>query len=77
MQRVRILLALLTAAVLLVGIKSQQWWRRERFPGSEYQRVISAAAGGLFLTVAGAIGWDLKYSHGWFQGTRWVGGPVW
>jgi hypothetical protein len=22
-------------------------------------------------------GWDLKYSHGWFEGTKWVDGPTW
>jgi hypothetical protein len=46
-------------------------------PRPEYQRVFSAAAGGLLLLIAGLIGWDLRYSRGWFQGTKWVDGPVW
>jgi len=48
-----------------------------RRAGSEYHRVFSTAAVGLLLLVAGVIGWDLRYSHGWFQGTRWVDGPIW
>lgn len=46
-------------------------------PRPEYQRVLSAAAGGVLLLIAGLIGWDLRYSRGWFQGTTWVNGPVW
>ena len=43
----------------------------------EYQRVFGSAAGGLLLLVAGLIGCDLSHSRGWFQGTKWVEGPVW
>jgi hypothetical protein len=32
---------------------------------------------GLLLFVAGLVGWDLSYSRGWFQGTKWVDGPTW
>lgn len=46
-------------------------------PRAEYQRVISAAVFGLLLLVSGFIGWDLRWSHGWFRGTRWVEGQVW
>jgi hypothetical protein len=46
-------------------------------PGHLYQRVITLAVFGLWLTVAGAIGWDVRYVHGFFQGTRWVAGPIW
>jgi hypothetical protein len=46
-------------------------------PGSEYHRVFSTAAMGLLFGVAGLIGWDLKYSRGWFEGTKWVDGPIW
>jgi hypothetical protein len=46
-------------------------------PGYEYQRVITAVAIGLLFFVSGLVGWDLSYSHGWFQGTKWVEGPVW
>jgi hypothetical protein len=63
---------------LVVAVKNQIWTvpvagRR----GNEYQRVISAAIFGLFLFVSGLIGWDLSYSHEWFQGTKWVDGLVW
>jgi hypothetical protein len=46
-------------------------------PGSQYQSVLSMAALGILFTVAGAVGWDLSQSHGWFQGTTWVESPVW
>ena len=63
-------------AVLIVGIKTQ----RGAWPGSpgwQYQRVFSAGFGGLLFSVAGLIGWDLKYSHGWFEGTKWTDAPIW
>ena len=53
---------------------SRTWSGR---PGYQYQRVISVGVIGLWLTVAGAIGWDLTYVHGFFRGTKWVDGPVW
>jgi len=59
-------------ATVLVGIKLNLWR-----PGYEYQRVFSTAAAGLLFFIAGLIGWDLSHSHGWFQGTKWVEGPVW
>jgi hypothetical protein len=46
-------------------------------PGWQYQRVFSVGFGGLLFLIAGLIGWDLKYSHGWFQGTKWVDAPIW
>jgi hypothetical protein len=55
-------------------LNSREWPGR---PGYEYQRVFSLGAIGLLFTVAGVIGWDLSDSHGWFQGTKWVNGPVW
>jgi hypothetical protein len=71
-----IVLVGLIVATLFVSTKlhSGTWPGR---PGSQYQRVFSTAALGLLFTVAGAIGWDLSQSHGWFQGTKWVDGPVW
>jgi hypothetical protein len=48
-----------------------------RRPGWQYQRVFSVGFGGLLFLLAGLFGWDLRYSHGWFQDTRWVEGPVW
>jgi hypothetical protein len=62
-------------ATVLVGIRTNIWSPTR--PGYEYQRVFSAAAAGLLFLIAGLIGWDLSYSHGWFQGTKWVDGPVW
>jgi hypothetical protein len=50
---------------------------RPRRPGWQYQRVFSAGFVGLLFLVAGLIGWDLKYSRGWFEGTKWVDGPIW
>lgn len=66
----------LVVAVLVVSTRlhSRSWPGR---PGWEYQRVFSVGFGGLLFFVAGLIGWDLKYSHGWFQGTKWVDGPIW
>ena len=32
---------------------------------------------GLWLTVAGVIGWDVKYLRGFFQGMEWVEPPIW
>jgi hypothetical protein len=60
--------------VLATRLHARSWPGR---PGYEYQRVITAAAAGLWFTIAGAIGWELKDSHGWFRGTEWVDGPVW
>jgi hypothetical protein len=66
----------LVVAVLVVSTRlhSRSW---PGHPGWEYERVFSVGCGGLLFFVAGLIGWDLKYSHGWFQGTKWVGGPIW
>jgi hypothetical protein len=63
-------------ATIAIGLKRDLWLRPAR-PGREYQRVFSVAAAGLLLFVAGLVGWDLSYSHGWFQGTKWVDGPIW
>ena len=46
-------------------------------PGWQYQRVFSVGFGGLLFLIAGFIGWDLTHSHDWFEGTRWVDGPIW
>ena len=46
-------------------------------PGWQYQRVFSVGFAGLLFLIAGLAGWDLKYSHGWFQGTTWADGPIW
>jgi hypothetical protein len=68
------LIAMVVAVVFLsVSLNSKSLAR----PSHRYQRVFSVTAAGLLLFVAGLIGWDLSYSHGWFQGTKWVGGPVW
>jgi hypothetical protein len=69
------LIAMMVATVA-VGVTLKSWWWPAR-PRGEYQRVFSAAAAGMLFLVAGVIGWDLSHSHGLFQGTRWVDGPIW
>ena len=39
--------------------------------------MFSAVAGGAFLLVTGSIGWSVSQMHGFFQGGRWVDGPIW
>jgi hypothetical protein len=72
------LIALIGLIVLTVVVSSRYhsrtWSGR---PGHQYQRVITVGILGLWLTVAGAIGWDLSHAHGFFQGTKWVDGPIW
>jgi hypothetical protein len=72
------LLALLAliSVVLIAATRhhSRSWPGRS---GWQYQRVISCGVAGLLFFVSGLIGWDLRYSHGWFQGTKWMDGPVW
>jgi hypothetical protein len=66
----------LFAGVLILGTKQhRRAWPGQ--PGWQYQRVFSTGFAGLLFLVAGLIGWDLRYSHGWFQGTKLVDGPVW
>ena len=71
------LIALIGLIVLTVVVShrhhSRTWTGR---PGYQYQRVITAGVLGLWLTVAGAIGWDVSHVHGFFQGTKWVDGPI-
>src|SRR5262245_9788395 len=69
------LIALIVAVLVLATTQHRRAWPGH--PGWQYQRVFSVGFGGLLFFVAGLIGWDLKYSHGWFQGTRWVDGPLW
>jgi hypothetical protein len=39
--------------------------------------MFSAFAAGLFLTVSGLLGWNVRYMRGWFEGGRWQEGPEW
>jgi hypothetical protein len=48
-----------------------------RQPSSAYARVFTAFAAGAFLLVTGVIGLDVSYMRGFFEGTKWVPGPVW
>ena len=66
----------LIVAVLVLGTRyhSRSWPGR---PNWQYQRVFSVGFAGLLFFVAGLIGWDLKYSHAWFSGTKWVDEPIW
>lgn len=70
-----VLVGLIVATLLASRMLHVQAWPGR--PGSRYQWVFSMTALGILFTVAGAVGWDLSHSHGWFQGTKWVEGPVW
>jgi hypothetical protein len=70
-----IALIALVVTALFISARLNAKWRSH--PGHEYQRVFSPTAVGAPFFVAGLIGWDLGYSHGWFQGTKWVDGPIW
>jgi hypothetical protein len=69
-----IALVALVVTVMFLSVRMNSKWMAR--PGG-YQRLFSVTAAGLLFFVAGLIGWDLSYSHGWFQGTKWVDGPVW
>jgi hypothetical protein len=72
------LIALIGVIIAVVIVTTRQQSRSwPGYPGWQYHRVFSVGFAGLLFLVAGLIGWDLKYSHGWFQGTKWVDGPVW
>jgi hypothetical protein len=73
-QLLALIVMVLGVLILATRQHSRSWPGR---PGWQYQRVLSVGFGGLLFLVAGLIGWDLKYSHGWFQGTTWVDGPLW
>ena len=72
------LIALVGLIVLAVVVStryhSTTW---SGYPGYQYQRVISVGFMGLSLTLAGAIGLDLRHVHNFFQGTTWADGPIW
>jgi hypothetical protein len=74
LQLLVLIAAMMAVVVLATKQHSRSWPGR---PGWQYQRVFSVGFAGLLFFIAGLIGWDLKYSHGWFQGTKWVDGPVW
>jgi len=73
-QLIALIGVVLAVLVVSTRLHSRSWPGR---PGWQYQRVFSVGFGGLLFLVAGLIGWDLKYSHGWFQGTKWVDAPIW
>ena len=69
------LIGMIVAAMIIsTRLHSRSWPGR---PGWQYQRVLSVGFFGLLLLVAGLIGWDLRRSGGWFDGAKWVDGPVW
>lgn len=69
------LIGMVIAVVILATRQHSRSWSAH--PGWRYQRVFSVGFAGLLFLVAGLIGWDLRNSHGWFEGTKWVEGPVW
>ena len=65
---------IVVALIISTRLHSRSWPGR---PGWQYQRVFSVGfVGPLFLGPA-LIGWDLRGSSGWFNGAKWVDGPVW
>ena len=70
-----VLIGVIVAVVVLSTNYNRRTWSGQ--PGYQFQRVLSLGAFGLWLTVAGAIGWDVSHVRGFFQGTRWVGSPIW
>jgi len=73
-QALVLICMIVAVLVLATRLHSRAWPGR---PGWQYQRVFSVGFGGLLFLVSGLIGWDLQYSHGWFQGTKWVDAPIW
>ena len=71
------LLALIGMIVAAMIISTRFHSRSPGRPGWQYQRVLSVGFFGLLLFIAGLIGWDLRGSSGWFNGWKWVDGPVW
>jgi hypothetical protein len=51
--------------------------RPSRRPSKAYSRMFSALAAGAFLLVTGSIGWNVSHMRGFFEGGRWVDGPIW
>jgi hypothetical protein len=69
------LIGMIVAAMIIsTRLHSRSWPGR---PGWQYQRVFSVGFLGLVLLVSGLIGWDVRHSGGWFNGAKWVDGPVW
>jgi multisubunit Na+/H+ antiporter MnhB subunit len=69
------LIALIVVVMIVASRHHSRSWPGQ--PGWQYQRVLSCGFAGLLFFVSGLIGWDLRYSRGWFQGTKWVDGPIW
>ena len=65
---------IVVALIISTTLHSRSWPGR---PGWQYQRVFSVGFFGLLLLIAGLMGWDLRGSSGWFNGAKWVDGPVW
>jgi hypothetical protein len=74
LQLVALIALMIAVGVVATRLHSRSWPGR---PGWQYHRVFSVGFGGLLLLIAGLIGWDLKHVRGFFQGTRWVDGPIW
>ena len=70
-----VLIGILVATVVVSTRHHRRTWSSR--PRHEYQRVFSVAAFGLWFTVAGAIGWDLRHAHGFVPGRPWVDPPIW
>lgn len=72
------LIALL-GLIAVTGVLSNRYHRRtwSGRPGSQYQRVITAAVFGVWLIVAGAIGGDASHVRDFFLRTTRIAGPIW
>ena|SRR5215203_4560093 len=71
------LIALMVLTVVMAVRHHRRTWSGRPGYRYQYQRVFSVGALGLWLTVAGVIGWDLRIVHGFSRGTRWADAPIW
>ena len=64
------LLALIALVILFSTRQHRRTWSGR--PGFQYQRVITLGIAGVWLTGAGAIGWNVTH-----RGIKWADAPIW
>jgi len=70
-----VLIALIIVTVFLATRFNRRSWSNQS--GYQFRRVFSIAAFGLWFTVAGAIGWDVRHGIGSFGSAPGADGPLW